>query len=356
MHRRTGFTLIELLVVIAIIALLIALLLPAVQKVREAASRSKCMNNLKQLGLASTAYGDAKGRFPIGMELLAGSVRTRTTFLIELLPYVEQDNLFRQWDFNNLANNVSATQANSRAATLIPTYVCPSDLFTANPFNLPFSTPSFSPPQAANGNPFGGWYSGSSYIGNYGSGSYYTSFSQFPIKPNGIYFMTGPGVELKPMSQGGVLHNLADNHQNLKAVTVTAITDGTSNTLMIGERYHKDPNFDAWTSQNSGLKMHQLSVWSWMGGRKGAAMLFGSPVVPINTTIRTLQPASPNSPNINNQDRRFNAYGSNHTGGANFLLVDGSVRFVRNNIQLQTLAALSTRAGGEVIADTDNGL
>jgi prepilin-type N-terminal cleavage/methylation domain-containing protein/prepilin-type processing-associated H-X9-DG protein len=345
---RRGFTLIELLVVIAIIAILIGLLLPAVQKIREAANRMKCTNNLKQLALAAHNYHDVNGAFPVGLELRAGATTTRTTLFIELLRYIEQDNLYQQWDFNNPANNVNTNVALSRAATLIPTYICPSDSGLApNPFNLAATGATFSPAQGASGNPYAGWYSGTSYAGNYGTGSYYTSFSQFPIKPNGIFFMTGPGNEMKPTNQGGSLHTLSDNHQNVSRVGMAAVTDGLTNTLMLGEKDHLDKDFDAWTGQNSGLKMHQVSVWAWGGGRKGTAMLFCSSAVPINTTIRKLQPASPTTPNVSNQDRRYNAWGSRHPGGANFALGDGSVRFIRDSITLQTLAALSTRDGGE---------
>jgi prepilin-type N-terminal cleavage/methylation domain-containing protein/prepilin-type processing-associated H-X9-DG protein len=353
--RRPAFTLIELLVVIAIIAILIGLLLPAVQKVREAAARAKCSNNLKQLALGAHNYEGVYQRFPIGQELLAGSVQTRTTVFIELLPYIEQQSLHAQWNFTTPMANTTTTAATSRAATLIPPFICPSDPFAENPFTLNASGAVFSPSQSSSGNPATGLFSGTSYAGNYGTGSYYTSFSQFNIKPNGIFFMTGPGGELRNSSQGGSLHVLSDSHQNLAAVRMSAITDGTSNTLMFGEKYHRDPNFDTWTSANSGLKMHQVSVWAWMGGRKGAAMLFGSAAVPINTTILTLcgnNQSCANSPNINYQDRRFNAWGSGHTGGANFALSDGSVRFIRDTIPLQTLAFLSTRDGGEVIPDS----
>lgn len=349
MRNRRGFTLIELLVVIAIIAILIGLLLPAVQKIREAANRMKCSNHLKQLALAAHNHHDSVNTLPIGLELRGGGVLARTTMFIELLPYVEFDNLYRQWDFANPGANVNATESLSKAATKIPIFVCPSDSIVPNPFNLPASGTTFSPSQSASGNPVGGWYSGTSYGGNYGTGGYYTSFSVFPVKPNGTFFMTGPGTEMRPTTQGGALHTLSDNHQLLQAINFAAITDGLSNTILIGEKNHRDTDFDTWTAQNSGLKMHQVSVWAWHGGRKGAAMLFGSAAVPINTTIRKLQPGSPTSPNIANQDRRFNAWGSNHTGGANFAMSDGSVRFIRDSITLQTLAFLSTRDGGETI-------
>jgi prepilin-type N-terminal cleavage/methylation domain-containing protein/prepilin-type processing-associated H-X9-DG protein len=347
--RRMAFTLIELLVVIAIIAILIGLLLPAVQKVREAAARMQCSNHLHQFGLAVHNYESAYQKFPLGQELRSGATTTRSTFFIELLPYMEQENLYKLWDFNNNATNVNTNAAASRSATKINPFICPSDGFAENPFNLPATGATFSPSQSASGNPFGGFYSATSYAGNYGTGGYYTSFSTFPVKPNGIFFMTGPGQEMRPTSMGGLLHTLCDNHQNLSGVRISEITDGTSNTIMMGEKNHRDPAFDSWTSANSGLKMHQVSNWAWGGGRKGAAMLFCSSAVPINTTIRTLQPGNPNTPNIQNQDRRFNAWGSNHSGGANFMLCDGSVRFIRDSLALQTLSALSTRNGGETI-------
>src|SRR3954470_12013329 len=101
-RRRPGFTLIELLVVIAIIAILIALLVPAVQKVRESAARSQCQNNLKQWGLALHAYHDANKKFPAGITTTTNDdimPTPRRTALIYLLPYVEQEALFRNWNF-----------------------------------------------------------------------------------------------------------------------------------------------------------------------------------------------------------------------------------------------------------------
>src|SRR5262249_4102685 len=152
----------------------------------------------------------------------------------------------------NPANNVTS----GRAATMIPLFLCPSDSFQANPYTLPGPPVAF-PSQIAAG-AVAGTYSATSYAGNYGQGSYYTRFSQFTIKPNGIFFLTGPDPTLRTG-----LHPLADNHQSLPAVRPMMITDGTSTTLMIGEKYHRDDFFDTWTAANGSLKMHQVSAWAW---------------------------------------------------------------------------------------------
>jgi len=349
-ERKAAFTLVELLIVIAIIGILIALLLPAVQAAREAARRVQCMNHLKQLGLAALTHHGAKKSFPLGMEMMDGLATTRATFFIRLLPFIEENPLYAQWDFSNPATNAVGIAASSRAATPMPNLICPSDQFLENPFQLAGPATAFPSTSACGAVP--GYYSPCSYSGNYGEGSYYTKFSQFNIRPNGIFFLTGTDPQLKQPGSPS-LHMLVDNHYKLPPVRVKDITDGTASTLMMGEKYHADAFFDSWTASNSGMKMYQVSAWAWAGGMKGAAHLFCSSAAPypITTTVRSFT-SSPND--IGAQDHRYNAWGSGHGGGgACFVFCDNAVRFIRDTIDLTTFGRLSTRAEGVRVGNSD---
>ena len=342
-EKTNGFTLVELLVVIAIIGILVALLLPAVQAAREAARRTQCLNSLKQLSLAAHNYHDSQKSFPLGMDMMPGLNLTRATFFIRLLPHVEQGNIYAQWNFKSPTTNVTTNLTTSRAAIQIPVFLCPSDQFQDNPFQLPGGPQAF--PSQTTAGAAAGYYSGTSYAGNYGEGSYFTKFSQFPIRPNGVFFLTGSDAQLG--KSGGQIHTLVDDHRDLPPVRFKMITDGTSTTLMLGEKFHIDEFFDSWTSGNSGMKMHQVSAWAWVGGMKGAAHIFCSSIVPINSGVR-LFTSSPN--NIAAQDSRYNAWGSGHHGGANFAMCDGSVAFLSDDIDRLMFARLSTRAGEEIVS------
>ncbi len=363
-RRRWGFTLVELLVVIAIIGILVALLLPAIQAAREAARRTQCINNEKQLGLACLNFDSSYRHLPIGLQIHDPPTFADTTFFIQLLPYIEQTALSDRWKipdpnwsggrpesaFDN-DPNVTSDPNTSRAATFIPDFICPSDRFEQNPFQID------SGGSPANG-ALSGYYSGSSYAGNYGEGSYYFGSALFPVIPNGALFLTGKSSSLYKATPCAATANdmpsgVYDcNHQNLTPVALRKITDGTSHTLLIGEKFHEDPLFDTWTTNNSGFKMYQVSAWAWAGGVKGTAHLFASAAVPINSQVQDFL-TSPTQTSLLAQDSRFNAWGSGHPGGANFLFCDGSARFFSDSLNLTTLAQLSTRAGGEVTAGGD---
>ncbi|MGE3639381.1 MAG: DUF1559 domain-containing protein [Pirellulales bacterium] len=361
-RQHRGFTLVELLVVIAIIGILVALLLPAIQAAREAARRTQCVNNIKQLGLASLNFDSTFKHLPVGMELHNPDVLADATFLIRLLPYIEQTALHDRWKFpdpawsggrpENAFNgdpNVTDSPATSRAATIIPDFICPSDRFEQIQFQI---TAGGSPANGA----ITGYYSGTSYAGNYGEGSYYFGNALLPVIPNGVLFMTGTSTSLSKTSPCAATAaeqtTYVCNHQGLSPIALRKVTDGTSHTLLIGEKFHEDLLFDSWTSNNSGFKMYQVSAWAWAGGIKGTAHISGSAAVPINSQVQAFL-TTPSETSLLAQDSRFNAWGSGHPGGANFVFCDGSARFFSDSLSQTTLGQLSTRAGGEVISGND---
>jgi len=298
--RRHAFTLIELLVVIAIIAILVGMLLPAVQKVREAAARSKCQNNLKQLGIACHSFHDSYGQFPNGFRRTAPI----KTIFIDLLPYYEQDNLQRNWDFVNQNNNFGTVQSGARGAQAIKVLVCPSDFLPSPAIDMSGTTQHFGL---------------ASYGGCAGTRSYRDSTGL--LQRDGI-----------------IVHVNAPNYPEM-TVNMQSITDGTSNTLLFGERSHRDPVFDAPTANGGcgGL----LWAWGWWAFRAPGDVTL-SAWVPIN--YKVLSPCT-----TVKADERINAFGSQHPGGANFCMGDGSVRYLVDSTTLITLRALSTRAGGEAV-------
>jgi prepilin-type N-terminal cleavage/methylation domain-containing protein/prepilin-type processing-associated H-X9-DG protein len=319
-RERRGFTLIELLVVIAIIAVLIGLLLPAVQKVREAAARAQCLNNLKQIALAAHNYHGDHGRFPVGVHLSVdvGGVPTMGANLwVELLPYFEQDNLHRKWDYNDNRNNVAGGR-NATQAQVIKLLLCPSDPLPARVVELT-ATNSLTPPWAW------GFYGMSSYGGNAGKRS---------VK-------AGNPPDFAGMTRDGIF--FIDS-----CVRLTDVTDGTSNTLLFGERYHRDSQYDLqhnifWPGSAS---MAQWGRWGYVAN----AGAMGN--VTLSTPVRINYQMEPGGDFFAVENRAC-AFGSGHPGGANFAFADGSVRFVSDSIPLTTLQALSTIAGDEVSSAGD---
>jgi prepilin-type N-terminal cleavage/methylation domain-containing protein/prepilin-type processing-associated H-X9-DG protein len=329
-RQTQAFTLIELLVVIAIIAILLGLLLPAVQKVREAAARMTCANNLKQLALALHGYHDAQERLPGAVEI--GGSRY-TSLFVEILPYIEQNALYQQWDFVTPVTNGTT----GRAATQVKLYQCPSHPSTEQLVSLG-----------------SGRYALTTYGGNGGTRPFPPALS--PV--DGVFFTTGPGSQPVPHQRG---------------IKLDAIKDGTSNTLLLGERIIGDSNLDsflgAWAAgiitpapdpplQSSAA----YAVWAPPPGPNAAGGLLGA-TAPINYRHGSAwsPPVSPwpgvpppPPPPIPWSElgpqwwARLGAYGSFHAQGVNVALADGSVRFLPATTSMMALTALSTRALGDL--------
>jgi prepilin-type N-terminal cleavage/methylation domain-containing protein len=319
---RRGFTLIELLVVIAIIAVLIGLLLPAVQKVREAAARMKCQNNLKQIGLAIHNYHDANGKLPVNQYYDIGYVNgtnnpygssfansTDWSFLAFILPYLEQQNLYKSGGIPQTLISASGV-----ASQPISTYLCPSD-------------------QAASLQTF---TETSRYMGHAGPILVGLTNYKGVLGSNWIYGTYANGVGLRPGDGFWGANGLFTLDTWEAPITFSDVTDGTSNTFMVGE--------DVFTQDYATHNMPG-SGFAWV---HTAECTLTCAIPPNNFTHLNGTPVNTTSSSqIEWGD--FHGFKSRHVGGVQFVYADGSVHFITNTIPLGTYRAMATFKGGEAV-------
>ncbi|QDT26963.1 putative major pilin subunit [Gimesia panareensis] len=297
-HRRRAFTLIELLVVIAIIAILIALLLPAVQQAREAARRTQCKNNLKQMGLAIHNYNDVYTCLPnanCGVSETSGG-----SLFVSILPFIDQANAYNLFDFN--LSNSAAYNVNVTSQTL-PFYLCPS-----SPMRRAVPSCSSDSGRAP---------------GHYavcGGTQEYNIYWSYYGDPN-------------PTQDGAIVYTGSTTGK----VRFRDITDGTSNTLLIGETAYNLPDYTFSSGDCSGQPRYSFTYWS--NPYPGSTVCF---------TSGDFNPKDVANDSVYDSSWT-KSFRSDHVGGVQFAFVDGSVHFISENIDASLLDALATRNGGEVI-------
>jgi prepilin-type N-terminal cleavage/methylation domain-containing protein/prepilin-type processing-associated H-X9-DG protein len=317
-RARPGFTLIELLVVIAIIAILIGLLLPAVQKVREAAARVQCQNNLKQLALAIHNYHGVYKTFPANSTYSYDPTTPSWSWLTNILPFIEQKNL------NDLTGASARPPSNidqslAAIAYEVPIFRCPSDPYgwtgtVQQPSNYDMFDPVLGPLNYTVGNYKAN--TGSNWGGGPpGSGSWWGTDPQWCNgDPGNNYDGCGFG--------NGVIWDYKNPAvPNGTPMRFASITDGTSNTILIGEAAAGKDYQNAWQHSDNAI-----ATCAFPPNHKNAAGQYYDPTDWANNYSFT----------------------SWHTGGVNFAMTDGSVRMIFDAIDLNAFRALGTRAGGEV--------
>ena len=378
MSERSAFTLIELLVVIAIIAVLIALLLPAVQAAREAARRTQCVNNLKQIGLGTLNFESTYGNLPpdvmrlaqpdMNVDAQAAIPTAAASFLTQILPYLEQNNVYNLINFNqsifNTANIPPSTGmhsgTNSAYSVAINSLLCPSSPgpATINYYN-------------ANWGPYGNGGGDVCTPGSAGGGG---SVSNLNPPPTQIWGRTDyfpiPGISQVPLLAAGMnpsyvtavgnpasvsASNPAVNSGTIAdpliagKIRLASVLDGTSNTLIVAESGSKPIGYNGkrrmYKSEVNGLPVDGViepvssagGAWadqfdySVIAGAQGRENGIRGGTCMINCTS-------------NNEIYSF------HPGGANALFADGSVHFLKDSLSVQIVAALVTRAGGEILS------
>ncbi|MBA4065552.1 MAG: hypothetical protein C0501_17920 [Isosphaera sp.] len=356
-YQKRGFTLIELLVVIAIIAVLVGLLLPAVQKVRAAAARTKCQNNLKQLALAAHNHLSEAGHFPIADPLAEGtttSAQTRyrwlgmtytgpiyASWLYPFWPHLELGTVRAEndrilaiaspLDRNRAYYGVDGAHQTGFYATPLKQLICPSDLLPSSGVFVR-QIPGATPDQ---------WL-------HHGVVSYALNGGTRPLAFPSVTSINN-GTAPRPVQDGVFGINLRVKPEH--------VTDGTSNTLLAGERSHNEPRFKFVYEQYVGVDPPEEADIAIFAQWDRSGMLHTGQLVPVNYRIPATVNARLDPAQLTERTfywtTRTRAYGSEHPGGANVAFADGSVKFLSDRIDPADLLSLSTKAGGEVVRPID---
>ncbi|HMO83595.1 MAG TPA: DUF1559 domain-containing protein [Lacipirellulaceae bacterium] len=313
---KRGFTLVELLVVIAIIGVLVALLLPAIQAAREAARRSQCLNNMKQLGLALHNYHGARNEFPIGAEVPL----RRANWRLKIAPYFEQSSVYARLDFKDQFASACTATSNYGVKTgknaflsrlVFEVYECPSsDLPPNDPYWCNFEELQIP-----------------DYIGVSGAAS----------NPGGVHDMCSPETGYGVYCRNGIL-------VPFEIIKMRQVTDGLSNTVIVAENSATVAGVDMRGSYHGG--------WAGLNGSERPVNEFEGDELPYGGATKTLRypinydilapgTSAPYEANV-----VFNSF---HPGGINVTMGDGSVRFLAESTELEILMRISSREDGEAV-------
>jgi prepilin-type N-terminal cleavage/methylation domain-containing protein/prepilin-type processing-associated H-X9-DG protein len=324
-HRtpaRTGFTLIELLVVIAIIGVLIALLLPAVQSAREAARRSQCVNNLKQLGIAAHNFHDTQNQLPVSTRVDGLTTSPRVSGLTRLLPYIEQSAIY---DAFNLKINWGSPENTTVSTTKITGFLCPTSPNPERLDGLPEGVP---------------WVAGVASVTDYSP----TTRVDTRLLTAGLIDKDGVGMLPK----------------NLKS-TFADVRDGLSNTIMFAESAGRPYLYrKGGLLVDEDLTKHRVNAGGWgrpasdfsVDGSIASGATLPGPCALNCTNGEDIVLLGYPAPAPYGTDGTGEAYAF-HPGGANFLFGDGSVRFLKDSVTIRTFAKLVTRGGREVVSQDE---
>jgi prepilin-type N-terminal cleavage/methylation domain-containing protein/prepilin-type processing-associated H-X9-DG protein len=350
---RHAFSLIELLVVILIIGVLVALLVPAVQRVRASANNTGCINNLKQIGLAMQQYHDTYGHFPTNANPRPDTLKVPPSWAFEILPYIEQRPVYEQGsqaiapDGNWTYWRDSWAPLSNVAKTPVPTFICPADPRPVEAFavtDAPQTWPTYSNP----GSPTDSWAK-TSYLGVIGKSAadnllFAQGVGNDGGMDNGVFPWTGT-------AWSATIFRYGTSHRYVKFVD---IADGASNTVMIGER----PPSKAWAY---GWKYYgdwfPDAIWQtrlWAVG-SGLALTQGQ-FIPISDLGDVDDQGGKECPTLMFFDKgdldsfcHVAHFWSFHNDGGNWLFCDGTVRFLRYSAGTTVIPAMATIAGDEVL-------